>query len=205
MSRDVTKFYEYLSRNRHAANYIRIVDISSRIAEGDSSWWHHQVSSILQMLTPSLEKITLSSHGDVIEPIVQWSRFPETFRKAFIDCLWSPSIIEVSMGCIGGFPLSVFNPCSQLKRLSFFQVDCTPSTSAQFPPQIDSLVLSRSEDLATIVSWAKMGHHMCSLNFRLDQEVGFGLLIGLLDTYSDDLIELELDLSKFPFMREIYY
>ena len=201
------EIYQYLSSNRHVANYIRTLDITIvHYRIDDSSQWYNQVPSILQMLPSSLERISLSSllhidgTGDTSRIIlVTWSDLPATFRKAFLDCLWSPNVIEASMERIGGFPLSIFNPCTQLKRLSLLQVECTPTTSdAQFPPQIDSLVLSRSEDLATIISWAKTSHGLRSLNFEsdneADHEVGYGQLAGLLDSCSDTLIKLELDL-----------
>ena len=206
------EIYQYLSSNRHVANYIRTLDITIVYLDiDDSSQWYIQVPSILQMLPSSLEKITLSSVVHIgasgIIPIA-WSDLPATFRKAFLDCLWSPNIIEVSMERIGGFPLSIFNPCTRLKKLSLLQVKCTPTTSdAQFPPQIDSLMLSRSEDLATIVSWAKTGQDLRSLNFRLDyrvdQRVGYGQLIGLLDNYSDNLTKLQLDFQ--PLCRFTFY
>ena len=211
------KIYAYLSRNRHVANHIRTLDImiGNRARSTDFYQWCIQASSILQMLTSSLEKITLSDRlyindtgigpGRAIPFVL--SDFPATFHKAFLDCLWSPGIIEASLKRIGGFSLSIFNPCTRLKKLSLLQVTSTPSTSdARFPPQIDSLVLSQNENLTKIVSWVKTGHGLRSLNFTLDyrtgQSVGFGELTELLNFCSVDLIELELDfwfLSMFIF------
>ena len=214
------KIYAYLSRNQHVANYIRTLDIiiTDNKISTKSKQWYNQASSILQMLTSSLEKITLSDRHHIdatgTEPRTipfVLSDFPATFHKAFLDCLWSPGIIEASLKLIGGFSLSIFNPCTQLKKLSLLQATCIPSISdARFPPQIDSLVLSRNGNLATIVSWVKTGHGLRSLNFsldnRADQIVGFGHLIELLNFCSGDLTELELDiwyLSKYPFYAKI--
>ena len=207
------RIYQYLSNNPHVANYIRTLHITIVHHRIDSSQWYNQVSSILQMLPSSLESITLlgvicidATGSTTRRVLVMWSDFPATFRKAFLDCLWSPNIIEATLRCIGGVPLSIFNSCTRLKRLSL--VECITSTSdAQFPPQIDSLVLSRSEDLSTIVSWANTSHDLRSLNFgldhRADQRVGYGQLTWLLDSYSDSLIKLELDfrpLCRFTFL-----
>jgi hypothetical protein len=207
------EIHDYLTRNPHVANYIHTLDIMIVNRDKTSSQFYNAVSSILQMLPSSLENITLSSTlhidgtGSTSRTVpAAWPDFPETFRKAFLDCLWSPSITEASMKHIGGFPLSIFNPCTRLKKLSLRQVECTPSLSdAQFPPQIDSLVLSRNEDLTTILSWMKdTGHDLRSLTFKLDfeadQRTGYGQLTGLLDSYSNSLIDLAVDfrpLSRF--------
>jgi hypothetical protein len=171
------------------------------------------------MLPSSLTGISLSCqiHMDgTVSPSrivpVMWSDFPETFREALLNCLWSPNITDVSMERIGGFPLSIFNPCTRLKRLSFFQVECASSTSdAQFPPQLDSLVLSRIEDLTTIVSWASTGHNLRFLSFgladRANTIVGFGQLTGLLDAFCDTLNELDLasvPLCRFSFHARLF-
>jgi len=134
------EIYQYLSKNRHVANYIRTLDIAiAHDCVEESSQWYNQVSSILQIPTSSLERITLSCRfhidatrtdgsGNLVSWTVPfaWSDFPATFRKAFLDCLWSSGIIEASMTRIGGFPLSIFNPCTRLKKLSLLQVTCTP-------------------------------------------------------------------------------
>jgi hypothetical protein len=135
--------------------------------------WYNQLTPILQMLPSSLERITLSSlvHIDATGSTSRlvrfaWLDFSATFRMALLDCFWSPNIIiEASMEHIGGFPLSIFNPCTRLKKLSL--LNCTPSTfDAQFPPQINSFVLSQIEGLE-IVSWATTRHDLRELKFEL--------------------------------------
>jgi hypothetical protein len=84
--------------------------------------------------------------------------------------------------------------------LTLREVDCTPSaeSDARFPPQIVSFVLDRGSDsgLAAIISWVKTGQGLRSLSFRLATDVDYGLVTGLLHTYSDTLTELELNFGS---------
>jgi hypothetical protein len=207
---DPDEIYRYLSSNPHVANYVRTLNIIM-IPNRSYDEWYNQVTPILQMLTSSLERITLSSlvyidaTGSTSRLVrFEWLDFPATFRTVLLDCIWSPNIIEASMERIGGFPLSIFNTCTRLKKLSL--LDCTPSTlDAQFPPQIDSLVLSQIVDLE-IVSWATTRCDLRSLKFEWPNKTGRGegscRLTRLLDSYADNLVELELNfgpLSMFTF------
>lgn len=188
----------YLSSNPQVANYIRTFQIQIQIP-GPSKWYDQSIS-ILRMLPSTLRGICLSSRPKVKPSkiaIVWWPRLHGPFRKAFLNCLRLPYLTDVSMRWIEGVPLSIFNCCAKLERISFRQVDCTTSCSdpAQFPPQITTLNFDRTSKVPEILSWAQMGHNLRSLSFRSEREDHYLLLTKLFHSSSDTLIELELDFA----------
>jgi len=180
---------QHLSSNPQVANFIRTFHIQIQIPGPERRY--DETTSILRMLPSSLKGISLSSSKE--HTIITWSLLHGPFRKAFLDCLWSPNITDVSMRWIESFPLSIFDRCAKLQRISLQQVNCTSCTSAQFPPQITSLDIDRTPCLPEILSWAEKGHKLRSLGLGSGRNNQYPLLAKLFHSYSDSLIELELD------------
>jgi hypothetical protein len=81
--------FQYLSSNPQVASYIRTLRIQIEVP--GPCQWYNQVSSILRMLpTLALKGITLSGRPTSSAVPIIWFHLHETFRNAFLDCLWSP-------------------------------------------------------------------------------------------------------------------
>jgi len=73
--------------------------------------------ALIRVLPRLLHLTALSLHAN-IEPGVPWSDIHSNFKLSFLDCIRSPTLFDVSINCVTGFPLSLLEESLQLKSLS---------------------------------------------------------------------------------------
>lgn len=191
-----SKFIKYISHKPQVANYIHTCRIEIELP--GPSHWYKPMTSILRKLPPTLKEITLSSRTrpeatDEFEGLrLHWLDLHEMFRNAFLDCLRSSYLAEVSLQRIAGLPLSIFND-GKIQRLSFRQVQCTPASVAQFPPQTISLMIHQCDLLSVILSWANGASTLRSFSLGAVHGFDFHSISSLSCT---NLIDLELNFAN---------
>ena len=180
-----TQLLKLLSDNPHIANYVYGLHILLTNRFGESS----TMAPIFGQL-PNLRRVILESHR------FPWELLMKQFRCAFLECLRSPSIKEVSVWGLFGFPLSGLSNCSGLKYLSVDD-DCShfDVTSNHLFPPLESLSVSNCRTLTGFVAWAKQGA-LRSLEFQATSRSYFSDLPELLEACSGTLTSLVLGLHK---------
>jgi len=108
-------FSDLLSKNPDIAYYVRCLDYYVRIPVGDYTLY------ILDMLKErsSLQSIYLSSPG------LDWNDFPESMRSSLVSLIELPTVINLYIFYLKGFPATVLSGCSNLNTLQLGGVEIT--------------------------------------------------------------------------------
>lgn len=182
-----------LSDKHHISNYVYSLEILANRLE-DSPLFPHEESDlaippILGQL-PNLRRVVLRSRGNF------WELLVEELRRAFLECLRLPSIKEVSVRGLYGFPLSALHDCSGLKYL-LIEGECShlDATSNRLFPPLESLSVYNCSTLTRFVAWAKLGA-LRSLEFQGTSQQYFDKLPELLEACSGTLTSLVLGLHN---------
>jgi len=194
-------FNVHLMNHPRVASYVR----NLRIVIYGRSAIHRKVPSILSQLS-RVESTRLSGHN-----ALRWVDFSKRFRTVFTDHLKLPTIRMISITGIEGFPLSAFDECKNLRKLSLigkFSEDDSPSTSSPYPLQ--HLEVTPQTSPRRFLSWAKTNTlHTLSFNFQNLQYHGTPLFPDILQGFSSTLVNLELDFghckpSYLPMSNQIH-
>lgn len=151
-----------------------------------------EVSPILPQIS-NLCSITLESTQ---RGAITWNTLSADFRAAFMETLRLPSLKEVGIHGIQTFPLSMFNDCRSVGKVSLQEIGRLESEPYAPHPQLEVLQLhGGSGSLKEIVHWVT-GRNLCSLDFGwLDADHRFTLLAQLLQACSKTLTTLTLDIG----------
>ena len=207
---DVT---ELLSKRPHIVHYIRSLEIyvSGNYGNYDRETRRcglEEISTVLPNLV-ALREITLDHSPS---PGLGWEAQPESFRRAFLDCLRSQFMQDVHIKHVFGFPfMSVLNGrCKYIRSLSVrgglwqysnpspikeLNLD-GPFTNQGLPLQSLCIQLCREGFLEGFVPWfTTCRSQLRSLEFAPLDDRGYGSLSKLLTSSSNSLTSLDLDLG----------
>ena len=149
------------------------------------------ISLILSMV-PRLISITLRGRG---RDTVAWRNLDETFQTAFLNLLCSPSVTEVSIEEVVGFPLSAFDQCKSLKHLSLhgkFRSDFGMSTlTLTHLPTLESLSMYNFRPLRNIFLKVSLWNPRV-LGFHPSKVEDFDWLAKILDQNHPPCLRLHL-------------
>ena len=200
---------ELLSKRPYIVHYIRSLEI--RVGGDDDKETRLQrlqeISTILPYLS-ALKAVTLNHSAC---PFLGWETQPESFRRAFLDCLHLQSMQDVCINQIFGFPFAfaLNGGCKSIRRL-------TVSGDLWHPGQINNLdmngplmnqglrvkslciQLCGESFLRGFAAWfATSGSQLQSLEFSSYERYAYDSLPMLLTGSSNSLTTLDIDLGIF--------
>ena len=155
------------------------------------------IISILAIVGPRLKRLTLKGRG---KGTVAWRNLDKTFQEAFLKCIRSLSVTELSIQDIFAFPFSELFGHATPKRLSL-QGRFRLSTSSLHPPEtlparsLESLSLCDFRPFNRILH-TKAFKNLRSLDFQSAVAGDFRLLETFLDSCSHTLFSLRVDWSQ---------
>ena len=105
-------------------------------------------------ILPRLLHLTALSLHTNIETGVPWSEIHSNLKSSFLTCIRSPTLVDVSINWVTGFPLSLLEESPQLKSLSLIGPFSSGGLSAKQGvvtfPHLQSLTIETSPEL---VEW----------------------------------------------------
>jgi len=157
------------------------------------------ISSMLPIFL-KLQSIELCAWGSF-----SWNALGPEFCTAFQTCLRFPSINQVMISNIDGFPLGSFDDCKNLKKLVLLSGQFTDGegVSTSSYPSLSSLRIGTEHSVesrpvsnfARIVSWMK-SHTLQSLSLSIHRSMDLSNFQPLIGACSATLVTLELNLSQ---------
>ena len=181
-----SEFIRIIDRHPHIATYVRSIEISLLI------YYFEELPSILPMMT-LLKKVKL--HGGR-----RWEWVPDHFRQAFLDCIHSSSLEDVSISGLPDFPLSALDNVKRLTLCDWWEDEYKPDDSVAHRDhdkfQLESLCLTDfdCDSLQKVIAWVPPCT-LRSLEISGDTFPYEGLA-PLLDNCSNSLTDLQLDLGS---------
>ncbi|KAF9483569.1 hypothetical protein BDN70DRAFT_990271, partial [Pholiota conissans] len=188
----------------HLATYIRSLGIT--IAAPSILQWFMARSLNVDEMAPLLEMLSHLEQVSMVGRQVSWEKLDHAFRASLVRTLRLPSLEEITIEGMDHVPLSIFDGCPALKRLSF--VGChfapTPDRSLEPPqigtrPSLESFVIQNAHaSLQTVKDWLHDDAlspdiaNLRSLNIRVDSVAQLFHVVDLLQICSDSLREFEL-------------
>ncbi len=155
------------------------------------------VTSILSIVVgiPRLRSITLKGRSPIA-----WRTLDAAFQKAFLNCLRSPSVTDVSVQNIMGFDLSQLVGCKGLKHLSLQgrfrikpEIGTTPLSSIS---ELKSLSLCDLRPLFNLIAWKPL-RKLRALSFSSSNIESFNSFEKLICHSFYSLTCLRFDLADF--------
>jgi hypothetical protein len=184
---DPTEFSHLLIDRPHVANYVRVVRIIAVTGFSTGPEFTLLLPVILSKLS-QVESIALRSRGPL-----PWSTLDPGFCAAFRNCIQFPSIKEVAISNINGFPLNTFHYCKNLRSLLLYgQFTAGKDLSTSSYPRLYSLRVDSQLDLTRIVPWLK-SNTLHTLFLRIHSLDGIPKFRTLIEACSLSLVSLELD------------
>lgn len=196
-STDLSQFSELVSNNLCIANYVHNLQIKFVWSVHESSGRRLLDQEKIALMLPKFRMLRGIGLYVGDDPPTEWPMLHERFREAFMQCLRSPSMVEVSIFGASEFPLTTFRNCTSIKKLALggeFDFGDSSSESSLVYPRIESLSLYDCQrSCSTIISWAKTCSPR-SLRFSLPNDIT--ILQSLVQIYSNTLVSLELDFGE---------
>ena len=184
-----------LSDNPRILNHLRslCVELSAIHNKGTE-----EIIAILPRL--KLERIQLTFVHDTI--CAEWQWFHIAFRTAFLACISTSYMKEISLDAVSYLPLSSFADCAGLKRLTLCRHANPPLSNGSFnSPQLEALELSdwtMTGPFDYFFSWAlKHASRLRSVTLRTPRSMGIcKFLPRLLTICSTSLVNLTIHYTK---------
>jgi len=190
-----TQFSNLLVDRPHIAKCVRVLRIIAGIGSNQPNPGPQEeptallpvISSILSDLS-QIESIAFSSRL-----FISWSTLDAVFCTALQNIIRLPSIKQVAISEISGFPLDIFHSCKNLKSLLLYD-QCTAGVgaSASSYPRLHSLRVSNEPDLSGIIPWMR-SNTLHTLSLCIREVDGFSNFLVLINACSASLVSLELD------------
>jgi hypothetical protein len=182
---DSSRFSLQLIDRPHIAECVRVLRII--ITAGAGRLRLPSIARILPQLA-RLESIAFSA-----SPRQAWPVLDLAFSMAFQNCIRLPSIREVALCNVDGFPLEVFEDCGNLQDLVLYG-PCSGGerASASAYPRLCSLGVDSQPDLARIVSWIK-NSALHTLTLRMHRHLDFVPFRTLIRECANTLVKIVLD------------
>jgi hypothetical protein len=193
---DPTLFSHLLVNRPHIANCVRVLRIITSTAplRGQHTDLLPVIASILSNLS-QVESIRFSSRS-----ILSWPALDPAFCTALQNIIRLPSIKQVAVSEINGFPLDTFHSCKNLTSLLLYN-RCTAGVgpSASSYPRLHSLRIDTEPDLSGIVPWMRnntlhtLSFSIFDVTLGLERFEGLPVFWSLINACSASLVSLELD------------
>jgi hypothetical protein len=159
LSRSPAQLSKILADTPHVATYIRSLEIS--IASPSILQWFMKRSLNDEEMAPVLPMLPHLECISVAGGCISWDRLHQGFQAALVRALCLPSVKEAAIEGVDGFPLSIFNRCTALRRLSLtrghFAVALDDNLGSLQTggtrPSLESLTIRDDFSLLTIIEW----------------------------------------------------
>jgi len=109
-----------LADSPHIITFIKSLRISLNPKHFFSFLWElgaEEESALIRVLAQMLHLTALSLHAS-IEIRVPWSDIQSNLQSSFLTCIHLPTLVDVSINWVTGFPLSLLEESPQLKSLA---------------------------------------------------------------------------------------
>lgn len=161
LSRSPAQLSKILTDAPHIATYIRSLEIS--IASPSILQWFMKRSLNDEEMAPVLPMLSHLECLSVAGGCISWDRLHQVFQAALVQTLCLPSMKEVAIEGVDGFPLSIFDRCRALKRLSLTRGNFGLALDDNLKslqtggtrPSLESLTIRDSFSLLTIIDWLR--------------------------------------------------
>ena len=200
---------ELLSKRPYIVHYIRHLEIY--VSDGDDKETRRCCLEELSTILPNLLALREITLDHTLCAVFGWEEQPESFRRAFLDCLRSQSMQDVHLKHIWRFPFtSALNGECSIRSLTvrggtwqhskpspINNLDLDGPFMNQGPPLKSLRIqLGRESFLHGFVPWfATCRSQLRSLEFFSLDDRGYDLLPKLLTSSSNSLTSLDLNLG----------